>query len=317
MLISEQLVRRMIRWQLMEGEGKGGGKWKKYQRICGGEAQELYMLGHLMKWLQREVGKVDESREVAQNLQGWIRDLQGYLDEPLKGWKQGNSRLKEIVQAMSQSDGLCLTRGGVARQLHIVLSNILQFSVLFLRSEGKNWGDVDAAVKKISQERQQQKEDTAVIYEKLGSREAVLQLDDVTQVEDSSTTPLETDTSETSDAAEGNVESSQEPEVAATEENQVIDKFNDIITRDEDVAKVSRAINRRNYNFKNRQQILLNVRQNYEEIIKKGERGEYDNLNDQDKKVLKLTIGRYYKLLIPFGHYDLVKPSWVVTQRSQ
>ena len=183
-VISEVMIREMvghvlrsrIRERLMEG--KGGGKWGKYQRICGGEEQELYMLGHLMKWLQTVVKTFHAQSEMAQNLKIWIRDLQGYLDEPLRGWKQGNSRLKEIVQAMSESDGLSRTRGGVARQLHIVLSNILQFSVLFLRSEGKNWHDINTAVAKISQERHE-KGDEVLIYERLGSREGVLQLQDI------------------------------------------------------------------------------------------------------------------------------------------
>jgi hypothetical protein len=167
----------------------------------------------------------------------------------------------------------------VARQLHIVLSNILQFSVLFLRSEGKNWHDINSAVAKISQERHE-KGDEVLIYERLGSREGVLQLQDISV-------------------------KSQESKSQDSKSQNVKDEF----AEDEPDVLEKSQWRKKDRRYSKREEILLKVKNNYEAILEKGEQGKYDNLNRSDRKTLHNTIRTYYNLLTGFGH-ELNAPEW-------
>jgi len=304
MLVSESFLRKLMyqtlmenwRGQLLEG---AGGKWGQYQRICGGEKAELHLLGHFIKWLET-LGQDEKNIQVKRNVMGWVKDLQGYLDEDLEGWSRGNSRLKEIVAMMSEEDGQCKIRGGVARQLHIVLSNIVQFSPMFLRSEGKNWNEVNAAIKKISIDRAA-KGDEAVIYVRLGSRQLIVDRDQILGSNEKK--EVNQENRETADQVKDQKSVNNNDDSSP----RAVDR---IWKKDDDIYTVYRAITDRR--FQKRSEILTKARPYYEAIIKKGQNGEYDNLSVSDKQHLNRIIGTYFKLATGAGNQDIMKPNWSV-----
>jgi len=311
--------------RLLEGGGapvKSGGKWKKYQRICGGEQAELHLLGHLIGWL-KVLSQEETNNKVKSNLKNWMQDLKGYVEEPLEGWEKGNSRLKEIVSMMSAEDGQSKIRGGVVRQVHIVLSNILLFSPMFLRSEGKNWDEINAAIKKISNDRLA-KGDDAVIYQSLGSRHAIVRREELAaadETQDDAETEKSDDKAAITQTSDGQLTSDQSEletksdrlDSSATEVNDSnLEKAADdvIWMKDDDVHLVHRAITDRRPSRK--AEILTQARPAYEAIIQNGVEGKYQDLSGDDKKELNRIIGTYYRLALGFGNQDLVKPNWFV-----
>jgi len=288
--------------RLLEGGGapvKSGGKWKKYQRICGGEQAELHLLGHLIGWL-KVLSQEETNNKVKSNLKNWMQDLKGYVEEPLEGWEKGNSRLKEIVSMMSAEDGQSKIRGGVVRQVHIVLSNILLFSPMFLRSEGKNWNEVNAAIKKISIDRAA-KGDEAVIYVRLGSRQLIVDRDQILGSNEKK--EVNQENRETADQVKDQKSVNNNDDSSP----RAVDR---IWKKDDDIYTVYRAITDRR--FQKRSEILTKARPYYEAIIKKGQNGEYDNLSVSDKQHLNRIIGTYFKLATGAGNQDIMKPNWSV-----